>query len=113
MIDEALLQARKRRNFSPDALRQLLTARGDVLKSTLRAAEAEASYREALALAHGQPMARANIIRVLAQSLMQRGQTAESLRLCQSALAGLPAAEVIMRARLLAVQCRAHLARSE
>ena len=113
MIDEALLQARKRSKFSPDALRQLLTARGDVLKSTLRAAEAEASYREALALAHGQPMARANIIRVLARGLMQRGQTAESLRLCQSAIAGLPAAEVIMRARLLAVQCRAHLARSE
>ncbi len=113
VIDEALALARKRRNFSPDALRQLLTARGDVLKSTLRAAEAEASYREALALAHGQPLARANIIRVLAQSLMQRAQTAESLRLCQSAIADLPPTEVIMRARLLAVQCRAHLALSQ
>ena len=113
VIDEALTQARQRRHFSPDALRQLLTARGDVLKSTFRAAEAEASYREALALARGQPIARANIIRVLAQSLMQRGQAAEALRLCQSANAELLALEVILRARLLAVQCRAHLALSE
>ncbi|MBI5564484.1 MAG: tetratricopeptide repeat protein [Chloroflexi bacterium] len=113
VIDEALAQARLRRGFLPAALRQLLTARGDVLKGTRRAAEAEASYREALALAHGQPMARAGIVRVLGQSLMQRGQTAESLRLCQSALADLPPGDVIMRARLLAVQCRAHLALSE
>ena len=64
VIDEALAQARVRRGFLPAALRQLLTARGDVLKGTRRAAEAEASYREALALAHGQPMARAGIVRV-------------------------------------------------
>lgn len=113
VIDEALALARKQRQVSPDALRQLLTARGDVLKSTQRAAEAEASYREALALAHGHPTARANIVRVLAQSLMQRGQTAESLRLCQSAIAALAPNDVILRARLLAVQCRAHLALSE
>jgi tetratricopeptide (TPR) repeat protein/transcriptional regulator with XRE-family HTH domain len=113
VIDEALAQARQRRTFLPAALRQLLTARGDVLKGTRRAAEAEASYREALALAHGQPMARASIVRVLAQSLMQRGQTAEALRLCRSVLADLPAGEVIMRARLLAAQCRAHLSLSE
>jgi tetratricopeptide (TPR) repeat protein len=113
VIDEALAQARVRRGFLPAALRQLLTARGDVLKGTRRAAEAEASYREALALAHGQPMARAGIVRVLGQSLIQRGQTAEALRLCQSAIADLPAGDVIMRARLLAVQCRAHLALSE
>ena len=113
VIDEALAEARQKRGFLPTALRQLLTARGDVLKSTLRAAEAEASYREALALAQGQPLARASIIRVLAQSLMQRGQTAEALRLCRSALADLPAGEVIMRARLLATQCRAHLSLSE
>lgn len=113
VIDEALAQARLRRGFLPAALRQLLTARGDVLRGTLRAAEAEASYREALALAHGQPMARAGIIRVLAQSLMQRGQVAEALRLCRSALADLPPGDVLMRARLLAVQCRAQLALSE
>ena len=113
VIDEALPQVRARRGALPAALRQLLTARGDVLKGTLRAAEAEASYREALALAHGQPMARAGIVRVLAQSLMQRGQVAEALRLCQSALADLPPGDVIMRARLLAVQCRAQLVLSE
>ena len=109
VLDEALTQARKRPRVSPDALRQLLTAHGDVLKSTQRAAEAEASYREALALAHGYPSARANIIRVLAQSLMQRGQTAEALRLCRSAIADLSPSDVILRARVLAVQCRAHL----
>ncbi len=113
VIDEALMRARQRRKFSPVALRQLLTARGDVLKSTLRAAEAETSYREALALARGQPIARANIIRVLAQSLMQRGQTVEALQLCSSALADLSPTEVILRARLLVVQCRAQLALSE
>lgn len=113
VIDEALALARKQRKLSPDVLRQLLTAHGDVLKSTPRAAEAEASYREALALAHGQPIARANIVRVLAQSLMQRGQTAEALRLCQSAVAGLAPSDVILRARLLAVQCRAHLVQSQ
>lgn len=113
VIDEALVLARKQSKLSPDVLRQLLTARGDVLKSTPRAAEAEASYREALALAHGHPVARATIVRVLAQSLMQRGQTAEALRLCQSAIAGLSPNDVILRARLLAVQCRAHLAVSQ
>jgi ATP/maltotriose-dependent transcriptional regulator MalT/DNA-binding XRE family transcriptional regulator len=115
VVDMALARLRLRPGEAPDVRRLLLTARGDVLKGTLRAGEAEASYREALALAQhasNAPIVRAQIVRALAQSLTQRGQVAEALRLCQSAAADLPAPDVVLRARLAVMECRAHLALS-
>jgi ATP/maltotriose-dependent transcriptional regulator MalT/DNA-binding XRE family transcriptional regulator len=113
VVDELLLQLRRKRGHTHDLLRRLLTARGDLLKATLRADEAEASYREALSLAQDVPTARAGIVRVLAHSLLQRGQTQEALRLCESAAESLPATDAIQRARLLSIECRAHLALSQ
>jgi ATP/maltotriose-dependent transcriptional regulator MalT/DNA-binding XRE family transcriptional regulator len=107
VVDELLLLLRRKRGDTTDLLRRLLTARGDLLRSTLRADEAEASYREALSLAQNSSTARAEIGRLLAQFLMQRGRSEESLRLARSAAADLPVADVILRARLAVVESRA------
>jgi ATP/maltotriose-dependent transcriptional regulator MalT/DNA-binding XRE family transcriptional regulator len=110
VVDEALVQLRRKRGNTTAVRRRLLTARGDLLRSTLRAAEAEDSYREALALAQDNPAVRADVVRRLALGLLQRGQTAESLRLCQSAAAELSPADTVLLARLASVQCRALVA---
>ena len=110
VVDEALVQLQRRGGSKSNLKRRLLAARGDLLRSTFRAAEAEASYREALALAsaHGTPMVRAQIARSLAQSLMERGQAAEALKLCQSVAADLAPTDKVLLARLAAIECRAH-----
>ncbi len=113
VVDEALERIQHRRGNTSELRRRLLTARGDLLRGTLRAAEAETSYREALALAHNMPSLRAQIVRNLAQILMQRGQAAEGLRLCQSANADLSAGDTVLLARVAAIECRAHLVLSQ
>ena len=112
VADEILDRARRKRGDRSALLRRLLAARGDLLRGTLRAADAEASYREALSLAQGQPVVRAQIVRNLAQILLQRGQTADALRLCQSARAELSPADVVANARVATMESRAHLALS-
>ncbi len=108
VVELALERVQGRRGNTANLQRRLLTTRGDLLRGTVRAAEAETSYREALALAQDTPTVRAHIVRNLAQTLLQRGQVAEALHLCQSAAADLPSADYILRARLASIQCRAH-----
>jgi ATP/maltotriose-dependent transcriptional regulator MalT/DNA-binding XRE family transcriptional regulator len=113
VVDEALERAARKRGDTSALRRRLLTARGDLLRGTFRAADAEASYREALSLAQSLPAVRAQIVRNLAQILLQRGRSAEALTLCQSAMADLGDADVLLRARLASIQCRAHLVLSQ
>jgi len=47
------------------------------------------------------------------QVLLQRGRSAEALPLCQSAMAGLGEADILLRARLASIQCRVHLVLSQ
>lgn len=108
ILDDTIKQMRRGRG-NPTPFRRLLTARGDLLRGTFRAAEAEASYREALSLAQDQPAVRAETVYKLAQILLQRGQSAEALSLCQSAAAGLPPADTVLLARLASIEARAHL----
>ncbi|MEW5940385.1 MAG: tetratricopeptide repeat protein [Chloroflexota bacterium] len=118
VVDEALARiggarlARDPKGAAANLRRGLLKSRGDLLRGAVRAAEAEASYREALALAQSQPGVRAEIVRNLAQILMQRGQAAEALRLCQSARASLSPADTVLHARLAAIESRAHMSLS-
>lgn len=113
VVDEALERAVRKRGDTSALRRRLLTARGDLLRGTFRAADAEASYREALSLAQNLPAVRAQIVRNLVQVLLQRGRSAEALPLCQSAMAGLGEADILLRARLASIQCRVHLVLSQ
>jgi ATP/maltotriose-dependent transcriptional regulator MalT len=109
----AELEARAaRRAGDADLVRRLRVARGDLLVNTARAAEAEAAYRQALALEA--PPAAAAIARwKLADCLLQRGGTDEAMELCQAAAAELPPEHALIRAEVAAVASRAHLNRSE
>ncbi len=115
VVDEALerveppRRARGERGDTTGLRRRLLKARGDLLRGTFRAADAESSYREALSLAQNLPPVRAQIVRNLAQILLQRGQPAEALRLCQSARKDLSPADTVLQARLASIECRTHL----
>ncbi|MFZ5880290.1 MAG: tetratricopeptide repeat protein, partial [Chloroflexota bacterium] len=113
VVEEALERAARKRGNTHQLRRRLLSAHGDLLRGTFRAADAEASYREALSLAQELPAVRAEIVRKLAQIMLQRGRSADALRLCQSALAGLGEADLILRARVAAIQSRAHLVLSQ
>ena len=107
-----LLQARRQRGNGVETTRRLLIVRGDLLVHTLRAQEAEVSYREALALTSAADE-RALIVGHLAQSLAQRGQAAEAARLCREALAALDPAAVVLRAQLYAAESQAQLVESD
>jgi tetratricopeptide (TPR) repeat protein len=109
VVEETIERVARKRGDTTNLRRSLLTARGDLLRGTFRAAEAEASYREALSLAQGQPTVRAGIVRSLAYLLLQRGQPAEALRLCQSASAELSPDDIVQRARLASIESRGHL----
>jgi len=113
VVDEALDRAGRKHGDTLHLRRRLLSARGDLLRGTFRAAEAEASYREALSLAQNQPIVRAQIVRNLAQILLQRGRSAEALPLCKSAMKDLDETDLILRARLASIQCRVHLVLSQ
>jgi ATP/maltotriose-dependent transcriptional regulator MalT/DNA-binding XRE family transcriptional regulator len=110
VVDLALSLPQPRQANGVTLRRRLLTARGDLLKSTLRAAEAEDAYREALALAPEPPALRADITRRLASLLLQRGQAEEALQCCVAAATALDPADTVLLARLAAVECRAWLA---
>lgn len=107
VVDEALRQLRRRRGDATTLRRRLLCARGDLLRLTLAVGEAESSYREALLLAGGVPGVYADIAARLAQSLLLRGQAEEALAVARTAAGQLPAADVVLLARLAAVECRA------
>jgi tetratricopeptide (TPR) repeat protein len=106
VVDEALAQARRKRGETSALLRQLLTIRGDLQVGTLQAAEAEADYRQALALS-ASPAVRANIVWRLAQSLAQRGQAAEAIQLCRDTAAAISSTDTLLLAHLASVECHA------
>jgi ATP/maltotriose-dependent transcriptional regulator MalT/DNA-binding transcriptional regulator YiaG len=92
--------------------RQLFVVRGDLLVNTVRGAEADAAYREAL----GHPMpapVRALVVLRLAESLLERHQPAEALVLCADAAATIGPREALLLARLNAVQAWARIQLSE
>jgi ATP/maltotriose-dependent transcriptional regulator MalT len=107
-----LLRARRQRGDGVETTRRLLIVIGDLLVHTLRAQEAEISYREALALTSAADD-RALIVGHLAQSLAQRGQAAEAARLCREALAALDPSATELRAQLHAAESMAQLVESD
>jgi transcriptional regulator with XRE-family HTH domain/tetratricopeptide (TPR) repeat protein len=111
IAEAVLIQAKRQRGDTNEIVRCLLTVRGDLLIHTLRAQEAETSYREALALTSAADE-RARITCRLAHSLTQRGQAAEAVRLCQAAAAVLAPDATALRAQLRAAESQAHLALS-
>jgi len=111
LAQEMLRQARRQRGDTAETERRLLMVRGDLLVHTLRAQDAEASYREAL-VRTATADDRARIAYRLAQSLTQRGQATEAVWLCQEALAALGPTEIALRAQLQAAQSQAYLALS-
>ena len=107
VVDELLALVRRRRGDNADLLRRLLSIRGALLVNTLRAAEAEASYREAFELAHTAAV-RARLAAALSTCLLQRGQAAEALELARDATAALAPADVLLRAQLAIVESNAN-----
>src|SRR5262249_3791884 len=103
VADELVGLARRRRGDDAELLRRLLSIRGALLVSTLRAAEAEASYREAFELAHTAAV-RARLAAALGNCLLQRGQASEALQLACDATAALAPADVLLRAQLAIVE---------
>jgi tetratricopeptide (TPR) repeat protein len=93
-----------------DIMRRLLTTRGDLLLNTVRAEEAEANFREALALASG--AIRTTLTQRLAVSLTQRGRAAEALAMIREAYKDLPDQHLLIRAQLKIVESGALMALS-
>ncbi len=112
VLDQILADLREQGDVrdKPDIMRRLLTTRGDLLLNTARAEEAEANYREALAVASG--AVRTTLIYRLAGSLTQRGRAAEALAMVQEAYTGLPPQHVLIRAQLKVVESGAFMALS-
>jgi ATP/maltotriose-dependent transcriptional regulator MalT len=106
VVDDTLAQARRKRGNLSDLTRQLLTIRGDLLVGTLRAAEAEADYRAALALP-APPAVQAHIAWRLAQSMAQRGQAEEAIQLCRNTTVSIAPNDTLLLARLASVECHA------
>jgi ATP/maltotriose-dependent transcriptional regulator MalT len=107
VVDDLLSRVRRRRGATADLARQLLAIRGDLLVGTLRAAEAEADYRQALELTT-QPALRADLVARLSLSLLQRNQYAQALQLCQAATADLGSTDTVLLARLATFESMAH-----
>jgi tetratricopeptide (TPR) repeat protein/transcriptional regulator with XRE-family HTH domain len=103
-----LLRRARRVGAGPDLVRQLLRAQGDLLVNTVRAGEAEAAYRQALALG-ASPALHAQVAWRLAENLLQRGQVAEALDLCLQASAALAPSDTLLLAQLAASGSRAYL----
>ncbi len=107
VVEEGLAQARRKRNPPVGLLRRLLAIRGDLLASGLRAGEAEANYREALALSlsDGSPApVRAQIMSRLAACLTQRSQAPEALDICRRAIDMLSPGDTLLDAQLVMVE---------
>jgi len=111
VIDELIGRAR-RQSDAADLLRPLLTLRGMLLAATVRAAEAEENYREALTLTT-QPAPRAHIALSLAGLLIARNRPSEALVLCESIAPGLSdESHLLLSARLASVIAQAELSLS-
>jgi ATP/maltotriose-dependent transcriptional regulator MalT len=105
-LTERLLSARWQAGEDADGFRlDLLTARGDLLANTVRVADAESSYRDAMAVAAGPR--RAQIAARLAQLLIQRGAAPEAVRLCQEAADTVGTANHLLLAQLAATTSQA------
>jgi tetratricopeptide (TPR) repeat protein/transcriptional regulator with XRE-family HTH domain len=104
VLDELSSRGRKRRTQTDDALRRLLVARGCLLGATIRSAEAEENFRQALALATN-PAVRADIVFRMWPVMAQRGHLAEELQLIQSVRAELPPVDQLLHAQLLVAEC--------
>lgn len=100
---EAVLRQSRGQPRQRDLTRRALIARAYLLTGTLRAAEAEADYRAALALTRA-PALRASLIQEAAPLWVQRGKPEEALALIESALAALTPAEAVLAAQLAAWQ---------
>ena len=87
---------------------ELLCLKGDFLICTVRANEAEQSYREALGLVRD-AIERAHIIWRMSGLLLQRGLVQEALHLIQEALQTIPATEQVLRGHLWGVESKALL----
>jgi ATP/maltotriose-dependent transcriptional regulator MalT/DNA-binding XRE family transcriptional regulator len=115
LVDEMLAQVQRGSKIplnkppdnSQDLIRQLLTIRGDLLVHTLRTAEAEENYRQALLLTT-QPEVWANIVHRLAGYLLQHGQGYEAARMCREAAALVPN-HTLLLAQLAAIESAAHV----
>lgn len=94
-----LLEQLQRQVVTPNLLRQLYATHGYLLSGSLRSAEAERSYHQALSLA-AQPGVRAALVYRLAQVLVQRNAYAEVLAAVQQAAGALDPADTLLRARL-------------
>lgn len=105
VVDEMLVVARR---TDQELLLPLLNLRGDLLVHTLRAAEAETNYREALTLTT-QPTVRAHLVWRMAGSLLQRGHVAETLRLTEESAAALAPSDALLRAYLATTSSKALL----
>lgn len=112
IVDELLAQAR-RHTQHPEWRRALLTLRGDLLAQTTRAPEAEANYRDALALTAERPV-RAHIAIRLAQNLILRNRAAEALALHASVTRGLSVrAYPLLHAQWATIESQGRLALSQ
>ncbi len=112
VVDELLTQVRRYAQH-PEWQRALLTLRGDLLAQTTRAPEAEANYREALALTTERPV-RAHIAIRLAQNLILRNRALEALELRSSVVRGLSArAYPLLHAQWAMIESQGHLALSQ
>lgn len=105
LIDGLLASARR---SAADLVLPLLSTRADLLVHTLRAAEAEANYREALSLAT-QPTVRAHLVWRMAASLLQRGHVAETLALVEATAAALSPGDTLLQAYLAVAGSKALL----
>jgi ATP/maltotriose-dependent transcriptional regulator MalT len=115
LVDDMLAQAQQAAKPSApqppddmrDLIRQLLTIRGDLLVHTLRTAEAEDNYRQALLLTT-QPEVWANIVHRLAGYLVQHGKGLEAARMCREVGALVPNHTWLL-AQLAAIESEAHV----
>jgi hypothetical protein len=112
VLDELETQLKRRRASKDELARRALVLRGQLLAGTLRAAESEASFRQAIAMS-ASPVVRASIICQLAEITNQRSEYAESLRLVQAAQAGLNMDDLLLRARLAVIEASARSALGE
>lgn len=88
LIAVLLKRARGLANLTPEDEAQLLSQRGQLLMSGRRAAEAEADFRQALALAlesNLSPGERVSVTLRLTRFLLQRGKVPEADQLCDDA----------------------------
>ena len=112
LIDELLIHIRANLHQSggKDLLRRLLVVRGDTLISTVRSAEADANYEEALSLSTNG--VKADISYRLATALIQRARPQQALELVRAALQDIDPTYMILRANLRLVEGGALLALS-